>query len=261
MNSFIHYKNAKISFSDVGSGTAALLLHGFLENKSMWSAVSNSLLTTNRVITIDLLGHGESDCLGYVHTMEECAAAVNAVLKHLRIRRFVLVGHSLGGYVSLALAEQYPEKIKGLCLLNSTATADDAARKLLRTRAVKMAQSNYENLVRMSFVNLFSEASKKDHADELAAALEEALKTSVQGYVAASEGMKARKDKTAFLERAKFKKLFIIGESDPILDAKQMQKEAAITNSECVVLSEGHMSHIENKQELNIVLKDFIKVC
>ena len=52
-----------------------------------------------------MLGHGKTDCLSYVHTMEEMAEAVQAVLSHLKLRKYFLVGHSLGGYVSLALAD------------------------------------------------------------------------------------------------------------------------------------------------------------
>jgi pimeloyl-ACP methyl ester carboxylesterase len=70
------------------------------------------LLLKNRVITIDLLGHGETECLGYVHSMEDNAEAVQAVLAELRIRKAILVG-SMGGYVALAFAELYPDFVKG----------------------------------------------------------------------------------------------------------------------------------------------------
>jgi pimeloyl-ACP methyl ester carboxylesterase len=79
------------------------------------------------VITIDLLGHGETECLGYIHSMEDNADAVHAVLAELRIRKAILVGHSMGGYVALAFAELYPENVKAL-LLNSTARADSGTK-------------------------------------------------------------------------------------------------------------------------------------
>ena len=115
----ITYKNTKISFTDEGKGTAVVLLHGFLENKTMWKAFVPELSKKYRVITVDLLGHGETECLGYVHAMEDQADMLFALLLHLKIRKVVLVGHSMGGYVALAFAELYPDYMKGLFLLNS----------------------------------------------------------------------------------------------------------------------------------------------
>ena len=145
MQDFIVYKNSRIAFSDVGKGNAIVLLHGFLENSTMWSNISAELSTKNRVICIDLLGHGNSECIGYVHTMNDMALAVKEVLKLLRLRKYIIIGHSMGGYVSLAFAEKYPKHIKGLCLLNSTAQADTEERKELRSRACKIAKTNYNN--------------------------------------------------------------------------------------------------------------------
>ena len=113
------YKNIEISYTSHGKGSVVVLLHGFLENKSMWNTIIPILLKKNRVITIDLLGHGNSGNLGYLHTMENQAQMVKAVLNHLKLRRFIIIGHSLGGYIALALAELYPENIKKLCLMNA----------------------------------------------------------------------------------------------------------------------------------------------
>jgi pimeloyl-ACP methyl ester carboxylesterase len=258
MQKSISFKNATVSFSDIGKGTAVVLLHGFIENATMWNALIPNLSKRNRVIAIDLLGHGKSSCFGYVHTMELYAEAVEAILKHLRIRKYIIVGHSLGGYIALALAEKNPQKIKGFCLMNSTAFADDEQRKALRLRANKMVQQNFNNMVRMSFVNLFGNASKTTFKKEVDLALREALQTPIQGYIAANEGMRIRKQRTHVLIENGFNKLFIIGKKDPVLLAEKSILEAQQTNSEFVVLNGGHMSHIENRDELIAVLKGFL---
>ena len=98
------FKNTTISFTDQGKGTAVVLLHGFLENKQMWNAFLSQISKRNRIIAIDLLGHGETECLGYVHTMEDQADMVHSVLQELKIRKVVLIGHSMGGYLALAFA-------------------------------------------------------------------------------------------------------------------------------------------------------------
>lgn len=258
MQKSITFKNANISFSDVGKGTAVVLIHGFLENKTMWSEIVPLLSKRNRIITIDLLGHGKSDCLGYVHSMGLFAETIEAVLKHLRIRKCILIGHSLGGYVALAFAEKHPKKIKGLCLMNSTSENDSEERKTLRARANKMIQTNFTNMVRMSFSNLFGPDSKIKHKLALELALSEALKTPIQGYIAAQEGMRIRPNRNDVLTKNNFKKLIIVGKKDPVLDFNASILEGKKTNSEIVVFPNGHMSHIENTQDLVLTLLHFL---
>jgi pimeloyl-ACP methyl ester carboxylesterase len=193
--------------------------------------------------------------------MEIMAEAVEAVLKHLRIRKSIMVGHSMGGYVALAYAEKNSEKIKGFCLMNSTSLADEEDRKALRVRANKMIQTNFKNMVRISFANLFSEESRITYKEEMQLALNEALQTPIQGYIAASEGMRIRPNRIAILKNNNFKKMFIIGEKDPVLKFQELIEEGEETNSDFVVFEEGHMSHIENKTDLITALKQFVKHC
>ena len=96
------YKNTSIFFTSSGKGSVVVLLHGFLENSSMWNATVEQLSKKYRVICIDLLGHGQTENHGYVHTMEDQATMVKAVLDSLRLRKYVLAGHSMGGYIALA---------------------------------------------------------------------------------------------------------------------------------------------------------------
>jgi pimeloyl-ACP methyl ester carboxylesterase len=257
----LDYKNASIFYTDQGKGTVVVLIHGFLENSTMWNKITPELSKKNRVITIDLLGHGKSNCLGYVHSMELFAATIKAVLKHLKIRKYILVGHSLGGYVSLALTKINPLQIKGLCLLNSTSNEDSEERKELRTKANKMVQNNFETIVKFSVSNLFHKGSLLKFKQEIEAVKEEALQTSLQGYIAANEGMKNRKNTNHILVEGNFKKLLIIGEKDPVLKYQTSLKETKKTNSKFVVFPDGHMSHIENTTELITVLKEFLKAC
>ena len=259
MEKSLLFKNTKITYTDSGKGAVVVLLHGFLENKHMWNEIIPEISKNKRVLAIDLLGHGHTGCLGYIHPMELMAEAVTAVLKTLRIRKITLIGHSMGGYVSLALAEKNRKMIRGLCLLNATAASDDTSRKKLRERANKMAQINLSNIVRMSFINLFSERSKKIFNPEIQLALSEALQTSLQGYSACQEGMRIRPNRLSVLKNNHFKKLFILGKKDPVLPVNKGIKEAEETQSKTVILSGGHMSHIENSNKLIKVLNAFIR--
>jgi pimeloyl-ACP methyl ester carboxylesterase len=255
----IFFKKTAISFSDIGKGTAVVLLHGFLENKTMWRELVPSLAEKNRVISIDLLGHGETDCLGYIHSMEENAEIVNAILSHLRIRKAVFIGHSMGGYVALAFAELHINKVKGLVLLNSTALEDSVERKINRDRAIKAVKQNYINFVRMSIANLFSENNRDRLENEIENVKLEALKTPLQGIVASLEGMKIRKDRQFILKETDFPKLLILGEKDGVLLYKDNASQIEATNTELISFPDGHMSHIENKEELEKVIASFLR--
>lgn len=255
----IHFKNTTISFTDEGKGTALVFLHGFLENKKMWNAFVPEFSRKYRVITIDLLGHGDSESLGYVHSMEDNADVVHAVLSELRLRKAVFVGHSMGGYVALAFAELYPEFMKGLVLLNSTSRADSDERKLNRDRAIKAVKQHYTNFIRLSISNLFSENNRERLAAEIEHVKEEAVKTPLQGIVASLEGMKIRKDREVLLHFSEYPILLILGEKDPVLNYEQSLEQIEGTKVQLATFSDGHMSTIENQDELKVVLSAFFK--
>ncbi|MFK6999529.1 alpha/beta fold hydrolase [Flavobacterium oreochromis] len=258
---FITHKNTQIAYSSNGDGLPIILLHGFLENSTMWNSYKDILSNKYQVICIDLLGHGQTECIGYIHTMENMAEAVFAVLSNLNIQKGVFVGHSMGGYVSLAFAEKYPKMMSGLVLLNSTAYSDDHERKLNRNRAIKMAQREYNSLVQISVANLFSIDNRDQLIEEINQVKSEALKTPLQGYIACQEGMKIRKDLVKVLQTASYPTLLVLGKKDGILNYEDTIKQIEGTATELITLPDGHMSHIENKEILETILIDFFKKC
>lgn len=256
---FVSYKNTEIHFTESGKGTAVVLLHGFLENTTMWNATVPFLSQRYRVIAIDLLGHGLSENLGYVHTMEQMAEAVQEVLYHLKIRKSFLIGHSMGGYVALAFAEFFPDNVKGLCLLNSTSRADSEEKKLGRDRAIQIVKENHTSFIRNSIPMLFRSKNRKLFREQINEVKREALKTSKQGVIAALEGMKIRKDREVLLHFGPYPILMIIGDKDPVLKLNDLLDQASGTDVTVTRFSEGHMSHIENKEEMLVTIHDFLK--
>ncbi len=255
------FKNTKISYTEQGKGTAVVLLHGFLENQSMWDAFVPEFSKKYRVITIDLLGHGQTDCLGYVHSMEDQADMVHHVLHELKIRKAILVGHSMGGYVALAFAELYPDNMKGLVLLNSTSRADSDERKINRDRAIVAVKQNYTAFVRMSIANLFSENNRERLAEQIEKVKIEALKTPLQGIVASLEGMKIRNDREVILHFAPYPIQLILGKKDGVLIYEDNLEQIEGTKVKLTSFPDGHMSHIENKNQLMKALVEFFKKC
>ncbi len=255
----IQYKNITIDYTATGKGTAVVLLHGFLENQTMWQYLAPVLATKYRVITIDLLGHGNTDCLGYVHTMEDQADMVHHVLHELKIRKSVLIGHSMGGYVALAFAELYPDNVKGLVLLNSTSRADSDERKLNRDRAIAAVKQNYTAFVRMSIANLFSEDNREKLAETIENVKLEALKTPLQGIVAALEGMKIRNDREVLLHFGPYPIALILGKKDGVLPYDDNVTQVENTRVQLITFPDGHMSHLENQKALEKTIVSFLK--
>ena len=257
----LQYKGVPVFYTDKGKGPSIVLLHGFLENISMWHSFIPHLAQNNRVICIDLLGHGQSECLGYIHTMEEMAAAVQVVLQHLKLRRSIFIGHSMGGYVALAFAEANPDAVKGICLLNSTARADSAEKRRHRDRAIKVVKQSHKAFVRMSITNLFRPKNRTIFSTKIKVVKKEALKTPLQGIVAALEGMKIRNDREVLLHFSPYKKMIILGLKDPVLDRNSLLEQTQNAEVTVVELPDGHMSHIENFDETLKAIKSFIKLC
>lgn len=255
----IDFKGIDVFFDDKGQGKTVVLLHGFLENSKMWNNLTSQIVESNRVVTIDLLGHGKTGCLGYIHTMELMAESVDAVLNHLKISQCILIGHSMGGYVALAFADLFQEKVVGLCLMNSTASPDSEERQINRDRAVAAVKQNHQIFVSLSITNLFAPNNREKLISEIEQTKSEALKTPLQGIVAALEGMKMRKNREFILKQSPFKIMMIIGQQDSVLDYKSLKEQTKEMDVEVVEFSDGHMSHIENKYELTYKIKHFIE--
>jgi pimeloyl-ACP methyl ester carboxylesterase len=191
--------------------------------------------------------------------MEDNADAVHAVLAELRIRKVILVGHSMGGYVALAFAELYPEYVKGIALLNSTARADSEERRVNRDRAIRAVKQSFINFISLSIANLFSEGNRERLVNEIESVKNKALKTPLQGIVASLEGMKIRNDREVLLHLTTFPKLLVLGEKDPVLQHDETKQQIENTEVQLVTFPDGHMSHIENQEELTEVLLKFFK--
>lgn len=253
------YKHTHVSYTDQGKGSALFFLHGFLESNSMWKNIAKELAKKFRVVCIDLLGHGQSGCLGYVHTMEDQADMIHALMSHLRLRKISLIGHSMGGYITLAFAELYPDHVKNLVLINSSARPDSAERKLNRDRAIKAVKQNSDLFIQLSVSNLFMPESLKKHQKKVDRLIDEAKQIPVQGVIAALEGMKIRPDREVLLHFGPYPKLIIAGEHDTIIPINEVKDQTETTDAELIILNCGHMATIEAEKETLRQLSYFLK--
>jgi pimeloyl-ACP methyl ester carboxylesterase len=257
------FKKGTVTFTDTGKGRVVVLLHGFLGSAQIWENTIRALSRSYRVIAINLPGHGGTDCFGYVHTMELNAKCVKAVMDHLRLKKYVLIGHSMGGYSALAFADMFPDNLKGLCLYHSTAYADTDDKKRDRTRSVKVVKANHKIYTSEVIKNLFAEKNKKYLKEEIAFAQKIASQVSKQSVIAALEGMKDRPNRDLILGMAHFPVMMVIGELDKSLPAEQLLEQSEMIQNKHLLYLEhdAHMGFLESQIASNNALKKFLRAC
>ena len=256
MQEYISYKNIQIAFTAEGKGKTIVLLHGFLESSTIWKNVVSAFKETHQIIAIDLLGHGKTEKLGYIHSMETMAETVHAVLSELKVEKASIIGHSMGGYVALAFAEKFPQQLEKLVLLNSSTVADSEERKENRDRAKRLVKQNKQAFISMAIKNLFTDENRNALRTEINALVEEAVQLPEENIIASVEGLKNRKDRTEILQQYSGEKIIIAGKNDPVVPFKEIEAIAEITNSTFISFEDGHMSYLENEEELLKVLNE-----
>lgn len=241
-----------------GRGKTIVLLHGFLEDHTIWQEVAESLSKTFQLILIDLPGHGKSPVLSGIHSMELMAGEVCRVLQSEKIEKAALVGHSLGGYVALACIEKYPELFDGICLVNSTPEADSPERIQNRNRAVQAVRQNKNLFIRMAIPNLFNQVRLEAYKPDVEKLVSAACQMSEEAIIASVEGMKIRQNRMQALTEFEGEKLWVIGKRDDVLDAKSLKKLAKQHEIPFVEFPDGHMGMIENAGELTSIINLFL---
>lgn len=240
----------QIAFSTFGEGRPVVLIHGFLEHKGMWYKLIPEFNKGFQYICIDLPGHGESDAFEY-KLLEEYAEIVETLLGHLNINEKIsLIGHSMGGYISLAYLQKYPEKVRGLCLFSSSAGADNSLKKDDRLRTIKLLEKDKDSFIRKAIPNLFAKVNRHDHPELVNKAIEMAVSTSLKGAVNGTLAMRGRPDRIEEFAKSEIIKYYILGKEDAILAEKKMLEEIKkVANVEYEFLPDvGHMAWIEDPE-------------
>jgi len=260
MKSFLDYHGSKICYNESGQGQTLVLLHGFLEDMSMWKDFSPKLAEKFRVITIDFPGFGESDCLDIPHSMDTLAEVVNAVLDQLEIKQCVMIGHSMGGYAALSFAAMFPTKLKGICLFHSHALADTNEAKENRDKVIAVIEADRCGFIFSFFHDLFAPENVDTYQQEIDDMHEVAMKASHQGIIQALYGMKNRISRLDVLINAPWPVLFVLGKKDSRIPFQTALAQAALPPRGEILMLEnvGHMGHIEAKEYTLKTLEGFV---
>lgn len=236
-----------------------ILIHGFCETSRMWEDFAGKLSEDFRVICPDLPGIGESPISGDQLTLEEVAVMLDDWLEENGIANPIVIGHSLGGYVALALLELIGNRMKAIGLFHSTAFADDLEKKEMRNRTIVFLKKNGVEKFVTSFVPpLFAENRREELSKEIEAAIEEGKRSSLEGLIAFAGAMRDRKDRLEVLTHFAGPKLLIAGTEDGAvkIEASRAQKDAFTQYHELEGV--GHMGMVEERDKTLEIVREFL---
>jgi pimeloyl-ACP methyl ester carboxylesterase len=250
-----------LNYIQEGSGLDVVLVHGFGESKEMWHQFIPTLSDYFRVTALDLGGFGESkDLLPAEVSIKALAEQVEKLIQSLGIKKFAWVGHSLGGYVGLEYAHQYPEKLWALSLFHSTALPDSEEKKKIRENIIDFIEKNGVAPFVENFVPpLFYENGNLKEEIEFVKSI--AHKVSVSTFVEVTKAMRDRANHLDTLDQSKFPVQFIIGRQDNAVAFKDYATQIILPkNVDIQILDEtGHMGMFERPAFTQKILLHFLK--
>ena len=260
VNKQLTYKGTIINYTTTGSGYTVVLLHGFLENLTMWDEFKKDLSTNNNVVAIDLPGFGQSGIMSNNHSMSTMANAVEYVLDKENISKCVMIGHSMGGYVTLAFAELFENRLDGIILFHSQAAADDEEAKINRNRTITIVENNHAKFISGFIPSLFTEDNAIKFSSEIDQLIKSSLLTKNEGIIAALAGMRDRKDYRELLTELTIPVLFIAGKKDTRIPLEKIIQQISLPKiSEALLLEDvGHMGFIEDKDHTYKSIESFV---
>ena len=239
-----------LNYETIGHGKETLvLLHGFMENLTIWNDLITHLSDEFKIIRMDLPGHGHSEIIDDVQTMELMANAVMTTLDNASVNDFHILGHSMGGYVSLALAEHHPNRLKSLTLFFSTFLADSDEKKEQRKKSFRIIKEAFPGYVRAGVANLFNPNELESLQPKIELAKSIALSTNNLGALACAKGMVERPSRKNVLESFDKKAMIISGRHDNAVDYKNLLNELPDReNIKAYLLDCGHNGHWERPE-------------
>lgn len=262
MQKKVDYKGCDVAYTIAGTGRPVMLVHGFAEDGNVWEHQVDFLQGHCMVIIPDLPGSGQSAYNESLKTIDDFAGSLLAILQAEKIGQCIMLGHSMGGYITLAFAETYPEYLTGFGFIHSTAFADSEEKKQNRLKGIKMMEEygGYA-FIKSTTPNLFSAEYKKQSVDKINGLIENGVnfkKEALQQYYYA---MMERPGRSMVLRSSRVPVLFVAGDEDvaaPLNDVLQqvhLPKTAYIH----VLQNTGHMGMWEATDAVNTYVLQFIE--
>jgi pimeloyl-ACP methyl ester carboxylesterase len=248
----IALNDIELAFERSGKGTPLVLLHGYPLDHHLWDAISPLLEDTFDLILPDLRGFGESSTVETFYTMDDYASDIAGLLDHLGIQKSAIVGHSMGGYVALAFARLYPERVSGFGLVASQALADPPDRKEGRYKsAADVKEKGIGGVVETMAPKFTADSRLQSLTREVMERQQPAA------YIGALKAMAERVDSTPLLSSFHFPVVIIHGDADALIPVDRGREiKGTILNSHYIELKDvGHVPMLEAAKETAEALK------
>ncbi len=255
--------NLSVCYSDEGPAEAPIVIfiHGFPLNKTMWDSQLEALNDEYRVIAYDIRGHGGSDAGYEVFSIDLFANDLISFMDCLKIKKAVICGLSMGGYIALNAIGHFPERFDALILSDTQCFADTPAVREDRLMAIENIKTNgLEDFAHESIKNLFAPVSLLSKETEIASVREMIVNTSKLSIFNSMHALAIRKDTSCVLLGIKVPVLILVGDEDKITPfemAESMHKK--INGSQLSIIEHaGHLSNMDNPFEFNYQIRKFI---
>lgn len=249
----MHYKIS-------GKGKAVVLVHGFVEEGSMWDGTVKVLSKTHRVIVPDLPGFGKSPLETDKLSMEYYADELYAMLKREKVKTCIMLGHSMGGYITLYFAEKYPEMLTRFGLINSQCFEDSPEKKANRKKGIEFIRKHgTKPFVTELYGVIFHDDFKKANKKLVNGLIAKALKYTPEALMLANAAMMNRKGKEDVLKNARVPVLFVNGKDDPSAPLELTLKQSSLPNVSHIHFFGNckHMCVFEKKKDTLHIISNF----
>lgn len=259
MYKWITYKGSNICYYIFGKGLPVVLLHGFGENAGVWMGQIKAF-ESYQLIMPDLPGSGYSGMIDDM-SMEGLAAAVYAILKQEEIEHCIMIGHSMGGYITLAFADQYKNMLWGFGLFHSTAYADTEEKKATRKKGIElMKEFGAYPFLKTIIPNLYSRETAEKTPEVIDEHLKSAQTAETTALIAYYQAMISRKDRRHLLKESSVPVLFVFGKEDKVVPLQDGLQQCYLPNLSYIhiLTTSGHMGMQEEAKQTNVLLNHFL---
>jgi pimeloyl-ACP methyl ester carboxylesterase len=243
-------------------GLSVVFIHGFPFNLEMWKPQLSAFSNAIRFIAYDVRGHGASSIGDGQYTIELFVDDLIALLGYLNIKKTVLCGLSMGGYIALRAYEKHPDRISGLILCDTKSEPDTNEAKIKRAASIKEIKESGVAVYADNFVKSIFWEKTFDKNPEIVKAIKQMIcNNSPIGICGTLLALASRTDTTQALSFINIPTCIMVGEYDKLISLSNAQAmHKAIIGSELHILPEaGHMSNLENDLEFNKRISSFLK--
>jgi pimeloyl-ACP methyl ester carboxylesterase len=253
------FRDALLHYTVTGSGNTVMLVHGFGEDRSIWDGLAEKLSRHYRLIIPDLPGSGESTMLtGDDIGISDYAESLLAILQFEDVKKLTMIGHSMGGYITLAFAEQHPGLLNAFGLFHSSAYADDAEKIATRKKAIEFIQQNGSvPFLKTSIPGMFADPEKSEA--EISHLVSRAANFKPEELIQYYRAMIERPDRTEVLQTFSGPIMFMLGTQDKAVRLEAGLKQSHLPSiSHIHILESGHMGMLEQPENSLLKMMHFL---